>query len=124
MNEKYSKLISPLEYLNDEPVGFAAVKVEFLPGPIEEKFWVYISERLWSRLIFIGNAYNLHFPQIVEPVIDTVLLPEQCDSFDEELAFLLTITNDSAFSEALHTIRAEIGKVINRKSMRFVISPP
>ena len=124
MNENYKKLIQPSEFINDEPVEFAAVNKDLLPGPIDENFWVQISERLWSRLLSIGAAYNLHFSQTIEPIIDSVLGPEQCDSFNEELEFLSGIVNDPAFAEAIQVIRSEVSKVINRKDMRLVISPP
>ena len=103
---------------------FAAVDKDLLPGPVDEKYWVHISERLWSRLLAFGCAYSLHFSQVIEPVIDTVLGPEECDSFNEELEFLLGVANDPAFSEALLVVRTEVGKVINRQNMRLVISPP
>ncbi len=121
---KYENLTNPQEFLDDEPVDFAAVDEAILPGPIEEKHWVHISERLWSRLLLMGAAYNLHFSQVIEPVIDTVLRPEQCESFNDELEFLLEVVNDQAFQEALIVVRSELGKVLNRNNMRFVISPP
>ncbi|MCX2780592.1 hypothetical protein [Microbulbifer thermotolerans] len=84
-----------------------------------------MSERLWSRLLSYGAAYELHFQKIVEPIIDTVFDPEQCESFSEELEFLMEVTNDQAFSDALLAIHAEaeVEKVINQKQMRFIISP-
>ena len=92
MNEIYQKLISPSEFADDEPVDFAAVDESQLPGPIEEKYWVHISERLWSRLLSFGTAYNLHFSQVIEPVIDTVLRPEQCCQWPLVLTPWRTIT--------------------------------
>ncbi|MDO6424907.1 hypothetical protein [Saccharophagus degradans] len=124
MSENYKKLIQSSEFIDDEPVGFAAVNMDMLPGPIDEKFWGQISERLWSRLLSIGAAYDLHFSQAIEPIIDSVLGPEQCDSFNEELEFLSGIVNDPAFAEAIQVIRSEVSKVLNRKDMRLVISPP
>lgn len=124
MNERYAQLTQPSEFLDDVPVELAAVNKDLLPGTSGDKDWVHISERLWQRLLTIGAAYNLHFSQVVEPVIETVLGPEQCESFDSELDFLAGVVNDPAFSEALLIVRAEVGKVINRKCMRLVISPP
>ena len=124
MNENYAKLVQPNEFIDDEPVGFAVVNKAMLHGPIEEDYWVYVSERLWSRLLSFGTAYNLHFSQTIKPVIDIVLGPEQCESFSEELVFLSAIVNDPAFFGALQVIRNEVNKVINRKDMRLIISPP
>ncbi|WP_445427515.1 hypothetical protein [Alishewanella sp. HL-SH05] len=124
MSENLKKLLNPAEFVDDEPVEFAAVDKDLLPGPIEAKHWVCISERLWSRLLSYGSAYELHFQQIIEPVIDTVLGSEQCESFSEELEFIIGVANDPAFLEALHIVHSEVGKVINRRNMRLVISPP
>ena len=124
MKENYKKLTSPYEFSDDEPVEFAAVDEGLLPGPIEQNLWVHISERLWSRILFFGSAYCLHFSQTIEPVIDTVLRPEQCESMLEELEFLMGVVNDAALLEALSAVRREAKKVIRRNNMRLVISPP
>ncbi|MBO2582805.1 hypothetical protein [Shewanella algae] len=124
MNENLKRLITLEEFTDDEPVELAAVDKDLLPGPIESKYWVCISERLWSRLLSYGTAYELHFQQVIEPIIDTVIGSEQCESFVEELEFLMGVTKDHAFLEALSVVRREAGKVINRRNMRLVISPP
>lgn len=124
MNEKYQKLTNPAEFEEDVATEFSAVDQDSLPGPIESSLWVHVPERLWHRLISYGAAYELHFNQIVEPGIDTVLVPDQCESLIEELEFLLGIVNDPAFEQALVTVIHVAGQVINRKDMRLVISPP
>ncbi len=124
MNENYEKLIQPSEFADDEPVEFAAVDKCLLPSPIEEKNWVHISERLWARLLSNGASYGLHFHQVIEPVIDTVLNSKQCEAFAEELEFLAGVANDPAFLGALSVVRTEVSKVVNRQNIRLVISPP
>ncbi len=124
MRENYKKLIRPSEFIDDEPVGIAAIHKNRLPRPIEDEHWVYLSERLWMRCLAFGSAYNLHFSSTIEPIIDAVLGPEQCESFDEELEFLSCIVNDPAFCEAVQAIRNEVTKVMNRKDMLLIISPP
>jgi len=124
MKASYEKLLQPSEFTDDEPVALDAVDKSVLPGSIEEKYWVYISERLWSRILSYGAAYQLHFNQVVEPVIDTVLNPLQCESLSEELEFLSGVANDVAFLDALSVLHNEVSKVVNRKSMCLVISPP
>jgi len=57
-------------------------------------------------------------------VIDTVLSPEQCEFFDEELVFLASIIDDRALQETIDVIRSEIWDVLNMKDMRLVVSPP
>ncbi len=124
MSNEYLKLVDPSEFIDDEPVEFAAVDEELLPGPIDRKYWVYISERLWSRLLSMGSAYDLHCVRTLEPIIDAVLRPEQCESLVEEIEFLKGVVNDQALIEAIDVIYSEAVKVLNRKWMRLVISPP
>jgi hypothetical protein len=124
MNQNLQKLVAPSEYKNDEVTSFAAISVNELPGPIEDKYWCYTSERLWSRLLSYGAAYDLHYAQSIEPIIDSVLLPEQCDSFSEELVFILSVTTDVALKEFIQLLLAQLNKVINRANMRLIISPP
>lgn len=124
MTERFRKLINPAEFVEDEPVEFAAIEKDLLPGPIEAKFWAHVSERLWSRILSYGAAYELHFQQVIEPVIDTVLEPEQCESLGEELEFLISVAKDPALIQALSVVLVEVGKVVNRQRMRLVISPP
>lgn len=124
MTERFRKLTDPAEFAEDEPVEFAAVEKDLLPGPIDPEYWVCISERLWSRILSYGAAYELHFQQVIEPVIDTVLGPEQCESLREELEFLIFVAKDPALSDAISVFLTEVGKVVNRQSMRLVISPP
>ena len=124
MSKSFEHLTRPSEFTEDEPVEFAAVEKGLLPGPIEGKYRVCIPERLWVRLLSYGTAYGLHFQQVIEPIIDTVLNSQQSESFADELDFLSTVTNDQAFLEALRVIRTEVGKVVNRQDMRLVVSPP
>jgi len=119
-----SDLLKPETFEKDEPVGIAAVAVALLPGPIDESNWKYISERLWSRLLCLGAAYQLHFHHVMEPVIDTVLLPEQCESLAKELHFLIDVTTDPALQQAIGVFIQEARTVVNRPHMRLVISPP
>ncbi|WP_162926280.1 hypothetical protein [Teredinibacter purpureus] len=124
MNMKYENLLSPLEFEDDVTVEVAAISSELLPGPISEDNWVHLSERLWNRVLFLGQAYELHFSQVIEPVIDTVLGPEQCESLLEELEFLQHVSTDPALDKTITSLANECGKVINRVGMRLVLSPP
>lgn len=116
-----TKRFKPGEFMGDEQVGFAAVDINLLSGPIEEKYWVYISGCLWSRFLYYASDYNQHFGQVVDAVFDTVLGPEECVFFNEELEFVIGIVNEPAFSEALLIVLTEVGKVINQKNLRLVI---
>lgn len=120
----YSSRLDPITYVNDESVGVAAVAASQLPGPLPDASWSYIPRPLWHRILSLGHAYGLHFAQVVEPVIDTVLEPRQCQSFVEELAFLRRVISDPAAEQALSTIGELAGRVASGTSLRLVISPP
>lgn len=117
-------LLVPETFATDEPVGVVAVPQSALPGPLVESEWQYISERMWQRLLFLGQAYGLHFSKVTEPVIDSVLLPEQCQSLIEELAFLRSIVSDPALHQALNVIVAKAEAVARSPGYRLVLSPP
>ena len=120
----YSSRLDPITYVDDEPVGLAAVAANLLPGPLSDASWSYIPGPLWQRILSLGHAYGLHFAQIAEPVIDTVLEPRQFQSFVEELAFLNRVISDPAAEVALSTVGKLAGKVAADTSLRLVISPP
>ncbi len=117
-------LVDPQTFDGDEPVGICAVPHAALPGPIEELEWRYVSERLWNRVLKLGEAYELHFAQVVEPVIDTVLVAEQCESLVQELAFLANMICDPALRHAIGIISAQAQRVTREPEFRLVLSPP
>src|SRR2546423_910308 len=94
-------LLDPIRYMKDESVGIVAVAADELPGPIEPQRWHHISERLWNRLLCLGQAYELHFASIADRSMDTVLNRPQTASLAEELAFLATVVNDAASAQAI-----------------------
>jgi len=119
-----STRLDPATYSKDEPVGVAAVPKEELPGPVRNERWQYIPERMWNRILQLGSAYELHFAAVLEPVVDTVLDPTQCETVDEELRFLAAILNDDALKSALSIILGEVAKVRGRSGMALLFSPP
>jgi hypothetical protein len=120
----YSSRLDPNTYIDDEPVGVAAVAADLLPGPLPGDSWSYVPEPLWQRILSLGHAYGLHFAQVTDPVVDTVLNPKQCQSFVEELVFLKRVIYDPAAEQAMSTIGDLAGKVAAGTSLRLVISPP
>jgi hypothetical protein len=95
-----------------------------LPGPLPNERWQYIPQRMWNRILQLGSAYELHFAAVLEPVVDTVLDPTQCETVDEELRFLAALLNDDALKSALSIILGEVAKVRGRSGMALVFSPP
>ena len=116
--------LNPATYTGDEPVGVAAVLQKELPGPVPDERWQYIPERMWKRILSLGEAYELHFASTLEPVLDTVLNSTQCDVLEEEFRFLASVMNDAAVREALQVILVEIAKLRGHSDMALVISPP
>ena len=116
--------LDPATYSGDEPVGVAAVPKEALPGPLPNEWLQYIPERIWNRILHLGSAYELHFAAVLEPIVDTVLDPTQCETVDEELRFLAAILDDDALKSALSIILGEVAKIRGRSGMALVFSPP
>ena len=107
----------------DEPVGVAAVAERDLPGPIDEREWRYVPERLWNRLLRVGHTYDLSFAQVLEPSIDTVLDRSQCESLAQEMAFVATVS-DETLRDAIGLILDRTEEVLRGTRQRLVISPP
>ena len=120
----FSARLLPETYADDEPVGFAAVEASSLPGPVPDAHWSYVPEPLWQRVLSLGNAYRLHFAQVVEPVIDTVLDSSQCQSLCIELEFLSGIVTDPAAAGAFAVLLEHAHRVSRQPSLRLIISPP
>ncbi len=117
-------LLRPEFFANDEPVGIAAVPISQMPGPTADCSWVYVSERLWSRLLAVGAGYGLHFSEVIEPVIDTVLNAQQCESLLEELKFLKSVLADAALGQVMDAISTEASTVVRSQKLCLVLSPP
>jgi hypothetical protein len=111
-------------FADDESVGIAAVQASELPGPLIDDRWVYIPEPLWRRILSLGHAYNLHFSQFAEPIIDSVFNSAQCDSLCDELSFLHGVIVDGAAHSAIETIVSKAALVVRNPSLRLVVSPP
>jgi hypothetical protein len=120
----FTELLEFSSYADDESVGIAAVQASELPGPLIDDRWSYIPEPLWRRLLNLGEAYSLHYPQIAEPIVDTVLNPSQCQSLCEELEFLRRVVSDAAAHSAIDTIISKAVEVSRSASLRLVVSPP
>ncbi|MFC3884953.1 hypothetical protein ACFOU2_16350 [Bacillus songklensis] len=59
---------------------------------IEEPYT--IPESIFSRIMFIGRAYTLHYLSVLEPGREFDLNKTQAQAFIDELHFLLSIVND------------------------------
>lgn len=120
---RFSERLDPATYADDEMVEFAVVRSAGVPAPIDLTQSSQVSERLWHRIMALGTAYALHFPTIIDPTVDTVLNPAQCESLSEELEFLRSLLRDPAAERILATIAALALQVRNRKDLTLVVSP-
>jgi hypothetical protein len=116
--------LTPSSYADDEVVGIAAVPRTELPGPLGDERWTYVPERLWRRVLNLSNAYELHIGHVLEPVIDTVLAKEQCESAAGELRFLRDIVADPALHYVLDVILRALDSSIRGSDVAVVFSPP
>jgi hypothetical protein len=116
--------LEPNTFVDEEPVGIAAVKASELPGPLVDDSWAYVPEPIWRRLLSLGDAYKLHFSQIAEPILDTVFNPKQCQSLCMELGFLRGVIADAAAHSAIDTIVSKAAIVSRDNSLCLVVSPP
>ena len=63
---------------------------------------VWLSERLFRRLMLIGRAYELHLLPLLEQ--DTTLNSVQADSLLGELDFIRTVVADAAITSVLNEL--------------------
>ena len=120
----FSARLEPNTYADDEPVGIGVAEAQLLPGPLPDECWSYIPEPLWQRLLALGQAYQLHFAQVAEPVIDTVLEPAQCHSLCRELEFLEGLVSDPAAQGVIAELHRSAARVARAPTLRLIISPP
>ena len=76
-------------YKHDEPVaaGLLAAKPKY-------EGWVSIPERLFVRMKYLADAYELHVLPGLETYAENVLNRERAETLIEELEFLATVVND------------------------------
>src|SRR5688572_11294151 len=77
-----------------------------------EKSSVPIYERLLSRLINIGLAYDLHIIPLFDVYNDTFFNKQQCENLLEELEFVEQVVNDKLLLEQVNKIRELATKCI------------
>lgn len=85
--DKYNRLFDLKGYLEEAEVCFSINK------DIEDNAF-YIPESICSRIICIGNAYNLHYVPMIDIYGDINLNKTQVYSLIDELVFIKSIVND------------------------------
>lgn len=84
---RYSDRLDPATYEDDEPIAI----YEEDPG---EAGALYISERLFSRLVHLGEAYELHHLPLLGRIEPVQLGRAQCVALCDELAFVAERVDD------------------------------
>lgn len=123
MNELEGRLPHDWRH-DDEPVGVVVVRQNEFPVVGEDDRWRYIPNAIWRRLIHLGEAYELHFAQICDPVVGATLQPPQAASLAVDLALLRSFIQDQALEAAVDVIAGEAEKLRAAADLRLVISPP
>lgn len=111
-------------YSDDEPVGIAAVEKSSLPGPIDPVYWRYVPQTAFHRFLSIGEVNGLHFSEVIDHVVDSVLDHMQCLSLENDLKFVLQIAEDDDLRFLVSTLQEMIDRIKSSNSSVLIISPP
>ena len=82
----------------------------------------WLPERLFLRLLALGEAYGLHVLGLVDSQADTTLNSVQCVGLVRELEFVTEATNDPALHFAAHGL-LEVASHVARESLSLEFSP-
>ena len=124
MDLSFRNRLDPEGFVDAESVGLAVVGADE-PGHVAlEDRWRDVPEPLWSRLLLIGRAYELDFPDLMSTRDDTVLDAAQCRALCEELRFIARVVADPALAGAIDRVVGEASGVAARADLRLIISPP
>ena len=120
----FSDRLDPAKYSDDETVGIAAAPRDVPDEDVSDSQWVHISERLFGRLLALGQAYSLHYISVLDPWDETHFNGTQCQGFLEELRFLVRIVSDPALNEALESLIGKTDDVIHHDGLSLRFCPP
>lgn len=104
-------------YRDDEPVGIGA-------RGTEPDGWVYVPERLFARLVALGQAYELHLLPVIEVYGETTLTSAQCATLGEELLFLRQVTNDEALHRVVEILIPLVELTARQRKQAIIVAGP
>ena len=116
--------LDPDSFSNDEVVGVAAVERDVPMQDVPEADWIFVPERLFHRLLSLGEAYSLHFAPLLESQADSELNATQCQGFLDELRFLHQVVADAALSAMLKELLPKVEHVVRHSGLSLRFSPP
>ncbi|HEX9269226.1 MAG TPA: hypothetical protein VF998_05225 [Candidatus Limnocylindria bacterium] len=98
--ERYGDRLDAARYRDDEPVGAGLLAAK--PG---YEGWIWIPERLFTRMQLLAAAYELHVLPRLDPLGDNVLDRERAGTLVDELEFLARVVEDPLLLEHLEALR-------------------
>jgi hypothetical protein len=103
--DRFADRLAADTYVDDDLVGI------FESTPAEpDALW--ISERVFSRIVFVARAYELHTLPMLGGSDRMTLGRQQCESLLDELAFVAERLNDDVATVAAESVAAYVsGKV-------------
>ncbi|SRR6266540_3430523 len=98
--ERYEDRLESSSYANDEVVGAGP------SGRADYDGWVWIPERLFSRMQHLAKAYEFHVLTRLDPYGRNSLNVEQVESLLDEVEFIGRVVEDEALRVQLERLRA------------------
>lgn len=106
----------------DERVGFVDAPSGVRPHAIPESNWAWVPERLWVRLIRLGQAYEMHFASVLELDKDSELNSVQCEHLLEELEYVGKLVNDAALWLQIEQISRVVAREVQNPERSLCVS--
>jgi hypothetical protein len=87
----------------------------------EPESYTSVPESMVSRLVNIGNAYNLHIIQLIDVYDEIHLNATQCQNMFKEMEFIATIINDPALFQGLEPVVYLLSKIEHNPSLSLKV---
>jgi len=118
VSDRFADRLDPSTYASDEPVGAGTGD--------DYEGWVWIPERLFHRMQYLGRAYELHILPRLDPNDRNELDRDRTTSLIDELEFLAQVVTDRTLLENVAILRdAALDAARNpRHSTKFFIEGP
>ena len=121
---RFRERLDPRSFADDEVMGIAAVEAALSVTEVPETSWTFVSERLYERLLSLGQAYSLHFATLLDSHAERKLNSVQCECCLEEVGFLAEVISDPALSGVLEQLLARLVEAARHPNMVIWFSPP
>jgi hypothetical protein len=112
---------SEAKYEKDEPVWIGRILPNEQPDYARG---IEVPESLFARLIWLGQAYDLHVLSSTDLSGPVRLTTPQCESFLEELAFVQAVVNDPLLTKIIPVLQAEVSVCARDRRFELLIEGP